>query len=269
MKSNIKAFVSGVLVTGILMLSIPALAAGLGKTIKVVLNAVTVQIDGKSVGGDKISYNNNVYVNVKNVAELVGKGYKIDKNGNISFQLKSVPVPEPESTSKLASEPDPEPVYKDVYNYDFEADPNANGWFIVSSSEKSQISASWLDSNFHSAYHAIKVTGNDSSGNLKKVLPIEQNKTYKLSVWNTSENITVKDGESGAFIAIAQLDSNGDIISSTQKSINWSNKHEWVQYNISNIKAVNGAVKIGIYMGLNGSGTVWFDDVCLQEASRN
>ncbi len=255
MKNKIKGFISGVLVTSILILSIPAFAAGVNKTIDAIFNAVTVKIDGNDLNGDKISYNGKVYVDVDYVAKLIGENYKVDQSGNVSFDSIRVQTPAQEQ------------IYKVSYNYDFETDPNENNWLVVSNPNKNSIQANWLDSKYHSAYHAVRVTGNNAGGNLKKTLPVKQGKIYKLSVWNTSENITVKDEEGGAFIAVAQLDKNGDIIEPTQKSINWENKHEWVKYNISNIEIVDGAVSIGIYLGLNGSGSVWFDDVCLEESN--
>ncbi|MHB8063576.1 MAG: hypothetical protein ACYDG2_13245 [Ruminiclostridium sp.] len=89
MKKRLQGFIAGILVC-ILFLSIPVFASGVTKTIKAVFNSVTVKIDNKEVSGDRISYNKNVYVSAKSVADYLGKDYSVDKNGNVSLNAKVV-----------------------------------------------------------------------------------------------------------------------------------------------------------------------------------
>ncbi|QNU66729.1 hypothetical protein EHE19_018115 [Ruminiclostridium herbifermentans] len=102
MKKRLQGFIAGMLVCS-LFLSIPVFAAGVNRTIKAVFNEVTVKIDGKAVSGDKITYNKNVYVNIKNVSQILGKDYKVDKNGNISLVDKTKPIPTPAPTQPSLS----------------------------------------------------------------------------------------------------------------------------------------------------------------------
>ena len=91
MKKRLQGFIAGILVCS-MFLSIPVLSAGVNKTIKAVFNSVTVKIDGKAVSGDKISYNKNVYVNAKSVADYLGKTYVVDKSGNVTIATKTQPI---------------------------------------------------------------------------------------------------------------------------------------------------------------------------------
>lgn len=98
MNKRLQGFIAGILVCSIFF-SIPVLAAGVTKTIKAVFNQVTVRIDGKAVTGDKISYNGNVFVSAKSIADYLGKAYTVDKSGNVIIATKNTPTTTP-NTSK-------------------------------------------------------------------------------------------------------------------------------------------------------------------------
>ena len=63
-------------------MGIPVFGAGVTKNIKAIFNSAVVKVDGKVDGGDKISYNNNVYINAKEIAKIMGKTYS-EKAGTI------------------------------------------------------------------------------------------------------------------------------------------------------------------------------------------
>ncbi len=87
MNKRFQGFIAGFLVC-CLILGTTVFSAGVTKTIKAVFNQVTVKIDGKAIGGDKISFNGNVYINTKSLANLLGKTYTVDKTGNIAITTK-------------------------------------------------------------------------------------------------------------------------------------------------------------------------------------
>ncbi len=89
MNKRLKGFIAGVLICSIFF-SAPILAAEVTKTIKVVFNQVTVKINGKTVGGDNIIYNNNVYIRADKVSESLGKTFEWDKKKNV-FEIKDKP----------------------------------------------------------------------------------------------------------------------------------------------------------------------------------
>lgn len=100
MRRRLQWFFAGILVCCIFF-SIPVLAAGgVTKTIKAVFNQVTVKIDGKSISGDKISYNGNVYVNAKSIADYLSKVYNVDNSGNVNISSKKTPTTTPSNTLK-------------------------------------------------------------------------------------------------------------------------------------------------------------------------
>ncbi len=87
MNKRLQGFIAGILVC-CMFLSVPVLATGATKTIKAVFNKVTVRIDGKTISGDKLSYNGNVFVSAKSIAECLGKLYTVDKSGNVIISTK-------------------------------------------------------------------------------------------------------------------------------------------------------------------------------------
>ena len=98
-KKRLQGFIAGLLVCSICF-SIPVFAAGVTKTIKAIFNQVTVKIDGKAISGDKFSYNGNVFVSVKSIADYLGKEYTNDKSGNIIITTKKTLTATPSITSK-------------------------------------------------------------------------------------------------------------------------------------------------------------------------
>lgn len=97
MKRNIKSFSCGFLVCLMLFSSVGVFAdtviKGVTKTVKAVFNSYLVKIDGKSLAGDNIVYNGKNYVDLQQVATLLGKDYKWDaktKTLNLTEKGKSV-----------------------------------------------------------------------------------------------------------------------------------------------------------------------------------
>lgn len=82
MKKRLQGFLAGLLVCSLIM-GMPVFAAGVTKSIKAVFNAVVVKIDGKVIGGDKIVYNNKVYIEADKVATMLGKSFNWNKANNM------------------------------------------------------------------------------------------------------------------------------------------------------------------------------------------
>lgn len=89
-KFSFKSFVSGILIGCLVMIGSVGFASGVSKTIKVIMNAVSVKIDGKVLSGDRISYNNDVFISSKALAGYLGKERKVDKSGNVSLGNKVI-----------------------------------------------------------------------------------------------------------------------------------------------------------------------------------
>lgn len=87
MNKRLQGFIDGFLVCS-LILGTTVFSAGVTKTIEAVFNQVTVKIDGKAISGDKVSFNGNVYISTKNLANLLGKTHIVDKTGNIAIVAK-------------------------------------------------------------------------------------------------------------------------------------------------------------------------------------
>ncbi len=99
MNKRLQGFIAGFLVC-CLILGTTVFSAGVTKTIKAVFNQITVKIDSKAIGGDKISFNGNVYINTKSVANLLGKTHIVDKTGNIAITTKKDSLPTNSKASK-------------------------------------------------------------------------------------------------------------------------------------------------------------------------
>jgi hypothetical protein len=94
-KVQFKGFVIGTVTASVLIFSFSAYAMDVNKTIKVLFNAVSVKIDNKIVGGDKLNYNGKVFIEAKSIAQLLNKSYNTDKGGNVDIKNKQNTTPTP------------------------------------------------------------------------------------------------------------------------------------------------------------------------------
>lgn len=241
-------------------------------SVKLETNKYTLEIPAKAVKDIAGNFFQKKYVLV----------FKIKSNpaNNKPSETKPAPTPEtkpttspeqtttptPEQPSAPTPEPKPAPTSKVVFYCDFEPESPGMTWDILGDASnplKAEIDTAVAKSGTHS----IKIYGKAVGGNLKKVVPIDTTKRYQLTanVWN--EIIETQGNEDGAFIVVAQLDAKGDIIPNTQKGFNWKTKLNGTRIMINGIEPVEGAVNIGIFIGLHGTGTFWVDDVTINELS--
>ncbi len=185
----------------------------------------------------------------------------------ISTTPKSVQTEEPTPVPTVEPTPSTSPTYTEVYRFDFEQDPNNNGWVTVSNPNKTSLGGSWCKTKYHSSTYSVEIIANNSAGNLRKIIPIENGKTYRILAWIASENLKTNNADSLGFFAIAQLDSNNNVIVGTLKESKWNIEQDWTEYYFSSIKILDSAASIGIYFGINGTGSAWLDDVCLEVES--
>lgn len=231
---------------------------------KLEINKYILEIPEKAVKDQSGNYLKNKYV----------LAFTIKSNQADNKPSEPAPAPEPTQTPepKPASTPEPtqtsepKPTPKVAFYSDFEPDSAGVTWDIMGDASnplKAQVDTIVSKSGTHS----IKIYGKSVSGNLKKVVSVDTTKRFELSAYVWNDVIDTQVNEDGAFIIVAQLDAQGDIIPNTQKGMNWKTKLTGTQITITDIKPVAEAVNIGIYIGLHGTGTFWVDDVTLNEYS--
>jgi Predicted solute binding protein len=114
-KKEVKGFVMGVLMTSILLLGIPAFAGSVFKTINVKINTVKINMAGKLISVDNMTYKDKTYVDLAKFCDLLGKTAKLDVKKNIiNITDKKVnggknvtPTPVPTSTPTPTPAPSP------------------------------------------------------------------------------------------------------------------------------------------------------------------
>jgi hypothetical protein len=82
MKKQIRAFLLGSALTVIIFINFSAFGTILTKQIAVVLNSLSIQVNGYHINSDNIIYNGNVYVQANKIAEALNKSFVWDKNSN-------------------------------------------------------------------------------------------------------------------------------------------------------------------------------------------
>lgn len=87
-KLSLKSFISGVIIVSILFTSISVF----GADVKIAFSKLSVKINNKNVSGNKILYNKDIYVNIKDVNSILGYSYSVDKNGNININNKETQI---------------------------------------------------------------------------------------------------------------------------------------------------------------------------------
>jgi ribosomal protein S4 len=82
MKKQIKGFILGSAITGILMLSFTGFAEGIMKTIQAIENGVNIKVNGKAVNTPSYLINDATYVSLRAIGEMLGKNVIWDGNTN-------------------------------------------------------------------------------------------------------------------------------------------------------------------------------------------
>lgn len=101
-----KKFISGFILGSILFTSIPAIAQGISKTIKVVENGVILKVNGQKINQVNYLINNTTYVPLRVISESLGQKVNWDSN------TKTVDIgsnPSPASNTAPATTPAPTP----------------------------------------------------------------------------------------------------------------------------------------------------------------
>lgn len=149
-----------------------------------------------------------------------------------------------------------------IVNGDFESAPSGS-WPTFMDSTKGVASFYWDSTVYHGSYgHSIKIMGNGVTAGTLKSVTIQPGKVYAFSAWGKALNVSTSNQEIGSIIAISQIDKNNNIISSRYFSN--SGTFDWEQAKC-NFVADPNVNSVFISLMLEGSGTVWFDDVSLTE----
>lgn len=148
-------------------------------------------------------------------------------------------------------------------NGDFEMDPAIYGsWLVYANSDKGIATSLWDSQTYHGdCGHSVKIQGDSIEAYLFNSIEIEPGKPYLFSAWGKTQ-ITSVDSELGAVIYTEQLDVNGEFISGTGILFTEVETTDWTEATF-NFVADENAASIFMMLGLNGSGTVWYDDITL------
>lgn len=83
LKTQGKGFILGVVLTvGMTVVSMPVLAASYNKTINVALNTINILVNGQKTNSDNILYNGKTYVQLRDLATMLGKDIYWDQATN-------------------------------------------------------------------------------------------------------------------------------------------------------------------------------------------
>ncbi|PJJ61877.1 carbohydrate binding domain-containing protein [Compostimonas suwonensis] len=147
-------------------------------------------------------------------------------------------------------------------NGGFELNPlDANGW--GTQDWNSNASLSWATDQKRSGLYSAKVSGTGVNAGFNRdytnKISIGPSETYTLGGWMKTDSVS----GTGAWVWTEQLDSLGNVISGTR----WDSPQElgtndWNKVSHTFTAAPNAA-NMNLYVHLNGSGTVWYDDMTL------
>ncbi|MDF2533227.1 MAG: hypothetical protein K0Q65_2808, partial [Clostridia bacterium] len=153
-----------------------------------------------------------------------------------------------------------------INNGDFEADPASyGGWLLYADPDKGDAFISWDDLEYKGTEgHSAKITGTSVTGICAVEVPIEPNKEYSFEAWGKGLDVTVGEDELGSYIYYIQLDSDGNEISGTRHWVYNVGTFDW-DLTESTFVADANASTVYIILGLDGTGTVWYDNISLTE----
>lgn len=102
MKNKLKGFISGILITFILLTTTIGYADAIKKKISIYLNMITVTYNDNDVKYNNIYYNKETYITLKDASKLFNKEYNYNsktKTVTINDKIIPTPVPVPTPTS--------------------------------------------------------------------------------------------------------------------------------------------------------------------------
>ena len=90
MKGNIKSFICGMLVMGVISCA-GVYAADVWQNINVLPNTIKVVVDGKEVQADNFLYNDTTYLPIRAVSEALGKDVQYDTQTSTAYKTFHIP----------------------------------------------------------------------------------------------------------------------------------------------------------------------------------
>ena len=115
MKGNIKSFICGMLVMGVIS-SVAAIAADNWQTINVLPNTIKVVVDGKEVQADNFLYNDTTYLPIRAVSEALNMDVQYDNATSTATISEKKEDDEVAITSKYTPQVDEKTLYNDFRN---------------------------------------------------------------------------------------------------------------------------------------------------------
>lgn len=94
MKKEVRGFIMGMLMTGVVLSCIPAFASNAPKAVSIAINSVKIALNGTTVPLDNINYNGNTYVKLSQVCNLIGKTVSWDGKSR-TVNIKDVTTSQP------------------------------------------------------------------------------------------------------------------------------------------------------------------------------
>lgn len=82
MKKELKGFITGSVLTGLIMISIPTFAGEIVKAIDVSVNTVKIKVNGKLAEADNFLYDGRTYVQVRDICDMLDKEIEWDESTN-------------------------------------------------------------------------------------------------------------------------------------------------------------------------------------------
>jgi hypothetical protein len=153
-----------------------------------------------------------------------------------------------------------------IDNGDFESDPALYGyWSLYADPSKGDAFISWDNLEYNGTEgHSAKITGTSVTGICAVEVPIEPNKEYSFEAWGKGINVTTGEDEIGSYIYYIQYDSAGNEISGTRHWVYNVGTFDWDLAESTFVADANAST-VYIVLALDGSGTVWYDDISLTE----
>jgi len=150
-----------------------------------------------------------------------------------------------------------------IVNGDFELDPNYNGTWEAYNSADVEAIFSWDEQKYHGdSGRSLSIQGSGVKSYLINGIAIMPGKAYSFEAWAKAIDVVKSENDFGVCIYIGQYDASGNLIDNTDYFFFQGGTFEWQLANLDFVSDPNAASAI-IMLFLNGSGTVWFDDVSL------
>jgi len=197
-------------------------------------------------------------------------GTPVSYEANLHLTVTDVPEAERPGRAMLVSQRATERRTLPVANGDFEAPDRLASW---SDNPCAAVDTAVFHSGKQSARLTLSDIGQGDNVYLTQMVPVTPGAAYRAQVWIRTQDVVSAEvggrSATGGAIIVEFADPKGNWMAAGGYSSGVYGTSDWKQIEVGGVRAPLGSGYAVVFLALRALGTVWFDDVTLDETKSN